>query len=349
MMCRTLMWSLLVVFFAFPLAACGGGGGAGGATLTSIAITPTVVMLAVGGAQQFVATGTYSDGSTQNLTACDTWSSSDTAVGTISTLGTFTAIAAGSTTITASKGGATSNAAALSVVAPASGKIAFSHNVSGETWNIFVMGPGGENPQNLTGDLSPMASQPRYSWDGTTIVFTVEAGTDDGDIYVMDADGQDRTALISGADNDEWPSYSPDGQSVVFKRIVGDPANQKSRICRYALATGVVTELTDGTSLDEMPYSSPDGQFIFFKRGTAPADIYRMDADGANAINLTNGVAGDVNDAPAASPDGAKVAYFHAAGGMATAEIYAMNSADGSGNVRLTNNATADWNPIWSP
>jgi len=72
-------------------------------TLVSIAITPTVPSIAAGTTQQFTAIGTYSDGSTQDLTTTVTWSSSAAAVATI-TSGKVTAVAAGITTIEASSG-----------------------------------------------------------------------------------------------------------------------------------------------------------------------------------------------------------------------------------------------------
>ena len=72
--------------------------------LTSIAVTPSNQTLTVGGTQQFTATGTYSDGSTQNLTGQATWASSNTATATISPAGLATAVAAGTTTISATLG-----------------------------------------------------------------------------------------------------------------------------------------------------------------------------------------------------------------------------------------------------
>ena len=75
-------------------------------TLSSIAVTPaSPAHLKVGATQQFTATGTYSDGTNNNVTASATWSSSNTTVATISNTsgsqGLATAAALGSTTITA--------------------------------------------------------------------------------------------------------------------------------------------------------------------------------------------------------------------------------------------------------
>jgi len=77
------------------------------ANLVSIAVTPTAPTLSPGTTQQFIATGTFSDSSKQVLQSV-TWSSSSTVIATISNdatnQGTALAVAAGSSTITASDG-----------------------------------------------------------------------------------------------------------------------------------------------------------------------------------------------------------------------------------------------------
>ena len=83
------------------------------ATLVSLAITPVNSSMAKGTNKQFTATGTYSDTTTQNLTATVTWTSSTTGVATISNAagsqGSATSVAAGSTTIMATSGSISSS------------------------------------------------------------------------------------------------------------------------------------------------------------------------------------------------------------------------------------------------
>ena len=100
----------ILLLLLVAISGCGGGGGGGGSTTTtktlvSIAVTPANPNIAAGTNQQFSATGTYSDSTTQDLTNSVTWTSSDTGVATIVAGGLATAIAAGSTTITAASGG----------------------------------------------------------------------------------------------------------------------------------------------------------------------------------------------------------------------------------------------------
>ena len=75
------------------------------AVLTSISIAPVSPSVSVGAAQQFIATGTYSDLTTQDITTSVTWSSSDPSVATISNAtgsqGLATSVATGSVTILA--------------------------------------------------------------------------------------------------------------------------------------------------------------------------------------------------------------------------------------------------------
>ncbi len=86
-------------------------------TLTSIAVTPANPSFVVGATQQFTATGTYSDGTTSNITSTVTWATSSTATATISAAGLATGVAAGSANVTASLSGVT-GAAEFNVTAP---------------------------------------------------------------------------------------------------------------------------------------------------------------------------------------------------------------------------------------
>jgi hypothetical protein len=83
-------------------------------TLVSITVLPNVATVPLGTNQQFSATGTYTDGSTQDLTSSVTWATSNpTAVG-ITSSGLASALTGGTSTITASSG-AISGAGSLTV------------------------------------------------------------------------------------------------------------------------------------------------------------------------------------------------------------------------------------------
>jgi hypothetical protein len=77
------------------------------AALGSIAITGSVPSIATGQVESFTATGTYTDGSTKDLTPQVTWSLSSAAVGKINSSGIATAIGPGTATVTATLAGIT--------------------------------------------------------------------------------------------------------------------------------------------------------------------------------------------------------------------------------------------------
>jgi len=74
------------------------------ATLLSIAVTPSNPTITVGKTQQLTATGSYSDGSSQDLTTQVTWQSSDPTKVTVSATGIVTGQSGGSSTVTATLG-----------------------------------------------------------------------------------------------------------------------------------------------------------------------------------------------------------------------------------------------------
>ncbi len=81
------------------------------ATLLSIAVTPSGQSVVAGYTQQFTATGTFSDASTQDLTTSVTWSAGSPTIVSISNAGgsegLATGLAAGSSTIVATGAGTT--------------------------------------------------------------------------------------------------------------------------------------------------------------------------------------------------------------------------------------------------
>ncbi len=101
---------LPLVFFTFlaaTLCACSGGSSAPpppARTLQSIAVTPANPSVASGLTEQLTATGTYSDGTTANLTSSVTWASATGGVATVNSSGLATAVSAGTSLISATSG-----------------------------------------------------------------------------------------------------------------------------------------------------------------------------------------------------------------------------------------------------
>jgi 6-phosphogluconolactonase (cycloisomerase 2 family) len=101
-------------------------------TLRTIAVTPAAASIIIGKTQPFVATGTYSDGSTVVITTSVVWTSATNAVATINNTGSngvASGTGLGTTSITAALSGITSNAAILTVTAGYAYAVNFSNAV----------------------------------------------------------------------------------------------------------------------------------------------------------------------------------------------------------------------------
>jgi len=120
---KKLLLSLLLVGVSF-MVGCGSGSGSGGSsggggstvTLVSISVTPATSSIAPNQTQQFKAIGSYSDGTTKDLTATATWSAS--AGASIAAGGLATGVTPGATSTITAISGTISGTASLAVTNP---------------------------------------------------------------------------------------------------------------------------------------------------------------------------------------------------------------------------------------
>ena len=86
-----------------------------------------------------------------------------------------------------------------------------------------------------------------------------------------------------------------------------------------------------------------ESRIFFSSNRDGDWDIYSMDANGDNVVQLTNHPATD--EAPACSPDGRRIAFRSERGD--TPDLYVMDS-DGSNVVRLTHDDLREGHPGWT-
>ncbi len=151
----------------------------------------------------------------------------------------------------------------------------------------------GAGRKNLTNSPEAIDDDADWSPDGTKIVFTSHAVTDNqlnsitAEVYAMSADGTGAPArLTDNAEEERAPSWSPDGTRIVFMCRRG---GSDFELCvMNADGTGQV-QLTDNTVLDATPAWSPDGSRIVFHRPVAGrAQLWLMHPDGTGQVQLTN-------------------------------------------------------------
>jgi trimeric autotransporter adhesin len=155
---------------------------AAASNLTSIAIAPAASSMAKNTSQQFTATGSYSNGTSADLSSLVTWSSSSPATATISATGLVNALATGSTTISASLAGVTQSTT-VTVTAPSVVSIAVTPE--GLTLGIGINQPYVATATYSDGSSADLSSGVTWSSSSTSVatvdnnglVATVAAGS----------------------------------------------------------------------------------------------------------------------------------------------------------------------------
>ena len=185
--------------------------------------------------------------------------------------------------------------------------------------------------------------------DGQQFIFLKGQNWSDQRWYIMNVDGTDERLLTDKSNflMEMWHPFEP--KFLVL--LSGDIENQSDNIGILDVDSGYITQLTDTPACEYQPRWAPDGSQIAFISRDQNYDIYIMDADGTNVINLTNTTPQHEIDF-SWSPDGRQIVYtrYHATSAREfSQEIYVMN-ADGSEQRPLTDTSDEhEFGPVWSP
>jgi len=222
-----------------------------------------------------------------------------------------------------------------------------------DTFQIYSIDWNGQNNSLISVDASQNQKYPFVSPDGSKIAF-LSNSLSDWDLYTMEMDGSNVTAVTDDAFTPDLPSWSPDGKELLFGAWIAAESNMV--IVRMSVDGQNSSILTDGSIKSTDPSWSPDGESVIF---TCEIDgvkqICSMLPDGSDVKILTQS-RGD-SFMQVWSHDGSKIAFTslrdsedpdHCSGSDCNYDIYVMD-ADGRNQVRLTDHDAYDWNPSWSP
>ena len=178
--------------------------------LSAIAISPPNVTIQVGATQAFVATATFTDGSSADLTATASWSSSERSAASINlTTGVAKALAVGATTISATSG-SVSGSTLLSVIPAALQSVSVTPNPSSTGVGMArQLSAIGSYTDGTTADLTTSAtwstSAPSVATVSGGIVTGVALGSSDVTATVGSLSGTSALSVTAGV----WSAAAP--------------------------------------------------------------------------------------------------------------------------------------------
>ncbi len=190
---------------------------------------------------------------------------------------------------------------------PDSSRIAYHIAKYEATPRVGMMDRDGGNKRVLDEDSSPGAMS--WSPDSQTLVFE-SWGADGAKLFTVDVEsGKKEPLLKEPGESDKGLAFAPDGETALFERYSSDGRRTELRL--LDLDTGEDQAFLAPRRHNHDVAWSPDGSQIAFCAGneTGNFDLYLADADGSNLRQITD-TPGD-EFAPAWSPDGRSLAYYH--------------------------------------
>ena len=239
------------------------------------------------------------------------------------------------------------------------GRIVFSVSYGGYSETIYVTNADGSEATSLSPDpptdwTRRTEESPKWSPDGTQILFLSDREGPVVNLYLMNADGSNVTRLTDeGVHQAAW---SPDGSHIAFARYTTTEENRRcpnSEIHMMNADGNDQTRLTHNSYAVKPSWSLDETRIAFITVGRPCSNAYSFDrrlhvvnTENNKVTNLSNRIGGITNDHPAWSPDGRHIAFASSRDG--SFDIY-LTRPDGSNVTRLTELEGGAFQPVWSP
>ncbi|HVM91314.1 MAG TPA: Ig-like domain-containing protein [Terriglobales bacterium] len=227
--------------------------------LKSIAISPSIGAIQVGGTLQFSATGSYSDGSTSDLTSTAAWSTGNSNIASIDAAALATAVSSGTTSVTAALSNVSGNATLTVTAPPPVAQSVFTWHMDGQRTglnsNEQLLSPANVNKKSFGKLFSYLVDGYLYAEPllvsnlniNGTVRNVVFVATENDSVFAFDADNYgDGTPLwqVSLLQSGETPITK--GPIQPFEGVSSTPVIDPDSNTLYVVSTQAQT--TQGTT-----------------------------------------------------------------------------------------------------
>lgn len=250
------------------------------AALKLLAVSPSNVSLSKGSTRQLSALATFTDGTATNATGQATWTSSDTAIASVTSSGLVTAHSEGSATITAAFAGK-STTASVTVTAPSLVSLEISPANStvakGLTTQLTATGTYSD------GSTSPISSQVTWTSSNTTAVTVSTSGL----ATAKAVGGSVITASLGTASASTTLTVTA-AQIASLTVTPATPTIAKG-LTQQFVATAVMTDGTNSTVTTQVTWSTLDASIATVSDTAGSKGLASTKAEGSTTIKATSG------------------------------------------------------------
>lgn len=213
---------------------------------------------------------------------------------------------------------------------------------------IYSIHSDGTNPINLTSNKAN-DRVPEIAPNEKLLAFQSDRDDPNGEIYLMNLEDKTTTRLTNNSLYEESPCFSKNSKKLLFTREIMEKTDSvevsNGDIYLLDIKSRTETRLTFKRGFDSGAKFSPDNKKItFFGRDevTGNYDIFIMNSDGTDVVNLTNDALQDFS--PCWSPDGNWLAFTR--GNSENYDIWIINIHTKELR-RVTTQPKRDETPFW--
>jgi hypothetical protein len=226
--------------------------------------------------------------------------------------------------------------------------VKFDSTLSNLLFSTFIGGSGDDRIFGMDIDdndnllIVGYSSSANYPITANALDATLD-GTFDGVLTILDASGATLNySTFIGSSSSDYLFYAIENRSDGIY-IAGSTDGLDLPVTVDALNT-TYNGGTEDSFVAKLASNQPPKYVVFQTTRDGNKEIYRMDEDGSNPINLTNNPSND--GLPSASPDGSRIAFASDRSG--SWEIYSMDFY-GNDLKQLTNGSISSFIPSYSP
>ena len=187
---------------------------------------------------------------------------------------------------------------------------------------------------NQTKQLFAGGPYTTFSWtpNGRVVFVTNDSGKPD--IWVMDADGNNRRQLSNDTRVNMFPSVSPDGRYIVYCAQRAGTEGNLWDVWRMDVEGGNPKQLTNG-EIGLFPQVAADGKtVIYVSTASGKPTLWKTTLDGDKPVQLTQ----NITQYPAVSPDGKMIAALYVdpkGGSRPTIAIFSIDGGEPIKTIKI--------------